>query len=71
MKKRWGSFPKNGILTLNLELLKAPKECIEYVITHELCHSMHHNHSAEFYRLLEQVMPGWKKLKHKLELKLS
>ncbi len=71
MKKRWGSLTKNGTLTLNLELIKAPKECIEYVITHELCHTIHQNHSSEFYGLLEQVMPGWKKLKHKLELKLS
>lgn len=71
MKKRWGSLSKNGTLTLNFELIKAPKECIEYVITHELCHTIHHNHSPEFYNLLEKVMPNWKKIKHKLELRMS
>ncbi|MBZ0179750.1 MAG: M48 family metallopeptidase [Melioribacteraceae bacterium] len=71
MKKRWGSLSKSGTLILNTELIKAPKECIEYVITHELCHTVHHNHSAKFYNLLKQVMPDWEKLKNKLELNMS
>lgn len=53
---------------LNVDLIRAPKECIDYVITHELCHLKHHNHSPAFYKLLEQAMPDWKKRKHKLEL---
>ncbi len=68
MEKRWGSFSKKGTLTLNLELIKAPKESIEYVITHELCHTVHHNHSREFYNLLDKTMPDWNKRKHKLEI---
>lgn len=71
MKKRWGSLSKSGTLTLNSEIIKAPKECIEYVITHELCHTEFHNHSAKFYYLLKQVMPDWEKLKNKLELNMS
>ncbi len=71
MKKRWGSLSKSGTLTLNTELIKAPKECIEYVIIHELCHTVYHNHSKEFYNLLESKMPDWKKLKLKLEHTLS
>ena len=71
MKKRWGSLSKNGTLTLNLELIKAPKECIEYVITHELCHTIHHNHSKEFYDLLGRTMPDWNKRKRKLEIMMS
>ncbi|MBW2011245.1 MAG: M48 family metallopeptidase [Deltaproteobacteria bacterium] len=70
MKKRWGSLSKNGIITLNTELVKAPKECIDYVVTHELCHLNHHDHSPEFYNLLERVLPNWEKIKHKLELTL-
>lgn len=71
MKKRWGSLSKTGQLTLNMELVRAPKECITYVIIHELCHLQCHDHSGDFYRLLEKVMPDWEKRKHKLELVLA
>lgn len=70
MKKRWGSLSRNGVLTLNPDLIRAPKECIDYVITHELCHLQYHDHGSDFYRLLEKVMPDWEKRKHKLELAL-
>lgn len=70
MQKRWGSLSRNGTLTLNTDLIRAPKECIDYVITHELCHIQFHDHSPDFYRLLEKVMPDWEKRKHKLELAL-
>lgn len=70
LKKRWGSLSENKTLTLNLELIKAPKECIEYVIIHELCHLVHHNHSPDFFRLLERSLPDWVKRKHKLEMAL-
>jgi predicted metal-dependent hydrolase len=71
LQKRWGSLSEKGTLTLNSALIRAPKECIDYVITHELCHIIHHNHSPEFYKLLETVMPDWEQIKHKLELTLS
>lgn len=71
MKTRWGSCSKNHLITLNPELIAAPKECIDYVITHELCHVIEHNHSKEFYRLLEKAMPDWKKRKDKLETKME
>ena len=71
MKTRWGSLSKRGGMTLNLDLIKAPKECIEYVIIHELCHLLHPNHGKEFYNLLERFLPDWKKRKHKLEMALS
>jgi predicted metal-dependent hydrolase len=70
MHKRWGSLSRKGQLTLNARLIQAPKECIEYVIIHELCHLVHHNHGAEFYHLLERIMPDWIKRKHKLEMAL-
>lgn len=70
MKKRWGSLSEKGIMTLNADLIKAPKECIDYVVTHELCHLKYHNHGPEFYKLLDSVIPDWKKIKHKLELRV-
>jgi predicted metal-dependent hydrolase len=70
MKKRWGSLTQTGILTLNLDLIKTPKECIEYVVVHELCHLLHHNHGPGFYQLLDRLLPDWVKRKHKLEMTL-
>lgn len=67
MKQRWGSCDSKGCIHLNLELIKAPKKCIEYVIVHELCHLVHLNHSTAFYELLEQKFPKWKETKYKLE----
>ncbi|CAK8724918.1 YgjP-like metallopeptidase domain-containing protein [Candidatus Electrothrix aarhusensis] len=70
MHKRWGSLSGKGTVTLNTDLIRAPQACIDYVVTHELCHLQYHDHSPEFYRLLDAVMPGWKKIKHKLELSM-
>lgn len=67
MKTQWGSCSANGNLMLNPHLVKAPKECIDYVIFHELCHIAEHNHSERFWRLLTQVMPNWKEVKAKLD----
>ena len=71
LKKRWGSLSTGGILTLNLDLIKAPKECIDYVITHELCHLKHPLHDDNFYQLLEELIPDWETKKHKLEVFMS
>ncbi|WP_105243745.1 M48 family metallopeptidase [Psychrobacter sp. Marseille-P5312] len=67
MKKQWGSCSAQGNLVLNPHLVKAPKECIDYVILHELCHIKEHNHSERFWRLLSQVMPHWKAVKTELD----
>ena len=67
MQKQWGSCSAKGTLMLNPHLVKAPKECIDYVILHELCHIAEHNHSDRFWRLLTQVMPQWKEVKNRLD----
>jgi predicted metal-dependent hydrolase len=71
MSKRWGSLSPSGTITLNSELVKAPKECIDYVVIHELCHLKYQNHGSGFFKLLESVSPNWEKVKHKLELILA
>lgn len=68
MAKRWGSFVKGERIVLNPLLIQAPREAIDYVITHELCHMKYKNHDAKFYQLLESKSPGWQKTKEKLEL---
>ena len=67
MKSCWGSCLVNkGIITLNRKLLMKPRECIEYVVVHELCHFIHPNHSKQFYGFMEQFMPDWKERKRRL-----
>lgn len=68
---RWGSCFKDGTIYLNLELIKAPKECIDYVLVHEICHLKYHNHSSSFYKLLSEKLPHWKESKEKLEKLLA
>jgi len=67
MKTRWGSCTSKGKIILNPELIKAPKRCIEYVIIHELCHLIHHDHTQKFIDLQTKEMPDWEKWKNKLE----
>lgn len=70
MRSRWGSLSRAGTMTLNVHLVRAPRACIEYVVTHELCHLYFADHGADFFRLLGQVMPDWERRKQKLELAL-
>ena len=67
MNNRWGSCSKNGEIILNIELIKAPKRSIVYVMIHELCHLTHLNHSNVFYDLLEIHSPDWRRIKDELE----
>ncbi|QND21165.1 M48 family metallopeptidase [Rhizobium leguminosarum bv. viciae] len=67
MKTRWGSCAAGGTVTLNPFLVRANRECIDYVITHELCHLREHNHSPEFFRLLSRAMPKWETVKRSLD----
>lgn len=67
MRTQWGNCSPSGLLTLNPHLVKAPAICIDYVILHELCHLVEHNHSERFYQLLSQVMPDWEIVKVRLD----
>ena len=68
MKTRWGSCnPYKSYINLNIELIKKPKACIEYVVFHELAHLLYSNHSKKFYDYLTLYMPDWQKRKEILE----
>lgn len=61
MKTRWGSCnPQAGHIRLNTELVKKPKDLLEYVIVHELAHLIEANHSDRFVALLDAHIPSWR-----------
>lgn len=67
MSRQWGSCSPTGRLTLNPWLVRAPREAIDYVLLHEVCHLKHHNHSSAFYLTLDRHMPEWRKIKKHLD----
>ncbi len=67
MEKRWGSCTSDGTIILNPHLIKSPRECIDYVILHELAHLRHHNHSKDFWKLIEAADHDWARKKDALD----
>jgi len=65
-KTRWGSHSKRGTTSLNAQLLFVPPELVRYVFLHELCHSVHLDHSARFWELLRQHEPQADRLRKEL-----
>lgn len=60
MRSRWGSCSRGNAVVFNVQLVKTPLPCIDYVVVHELCHTLHHDHGPGFKQLLASVMPDWK-----------
>ena len=67
MKTKWGSCTKSKKkLWFNLQLVKKPIECINYVVVHELIHLKHEKHTEEFKSILTAYLPNWQLLKKEL-----
>jgi predicted metal-dependent hydrolase len=67
MKRKWGSCnttKKN--IRLNTELGKKPKECLEYIVVHELVHLLEPSHNARFQELMDRNLPNWRALRSQL-----
>ena len=60
MKTKWGSCNHDtGSIRLNTELAKKPRECLEYIVVHEMVHLLEPTHNNRFVALMEQFMPKW------------
>jgi predicted metal-dependent hydrolase len=60
MKTRWGSCNSTArTIRLNTDLAKKPRECLEYILVHELVHLLEPTHSARFVALIDRFLPGW------------
>jgi predicted metal-dependent hydrolase len=57
---RWGSCSSNGALSFNWRLVLAPHDVLDYVVVHEVCHLVEHNHGPEFWRLVESRRPEYR-----------
>ena len=59
-KNKWGSCSSKGVLSFNWRLVFAPKEILEYLVVHEMCHMIEMNHSMRFWNLVEKLYPDYK-----------
>ncbi|MDD5021624.1 MAG: SprT family zinc-dependent metalloprotease [Endomicrobiaceae bacterium] len=67
MKTRWGTYSKTtGRISFNLQLVHKPIECLEYIIVHELGHTIHHKHGKAFISYMDTYLPYWRETKNKL-----
>lgn len=67
LRGRWGSCSQKNDLVFNLFLVQMPDEYIDYVIFHELCHTVHLNHSKQFWQLVEAHIPNYKTLRKSIK----
>ncbi len=61
MRRAWGRcYYTKGVITLNMHLAATPQQCIDYILLHEMCHFLFHNHGTEFYATVERLEPNWR-----------
>jgi len=67
-KSRWGSCSAEGDIDFNWVVVMAPNRIVDYIVVHELCHLLHHDHSPKFWAEVERVMPDYKESKEWLKV---
>ena len=65
-KGRWGSCSGKHSLNFSWRLILAPEHCVDYVVVHELCHILHHDHSTAFWQEVERWFPDWQQCREQL-----
>ncbi|WP_404418997.1 M48 family metallopeptidase [Marinospirillum sp.] len=66
-KSRWGSCTTKGDLEFNWQIFLAPNRMVDYVVIHELCHLIRHDHSPEFWQEVARVMPDYQECREWLK----
>lgn len=66
IKARWGSYSSNGNISLSLFMAQLPDDLIDYIIVHELSHSVHMNHSKSFWEHVAKYIPDYKDKRKRL-----
>ena len=59
-KSRWGSCSTSGDITYNWRIIMAPHRIVDYVVIHELCHLVEHNHSDKYWKQVESLVPDYR-----------
>ena len=59
-QRRWGSCNQHGDISLNAKLMFLDPDIVEYLFMHELCHTVHMNHSPAYWQLVESIQPDWR-----------
>jgi len=58
-KARWGSCSIEGDIDFHWKIMMAPNRVVDYVVIHELCHLLEHNHSSKFWKHVERILPDY------------
>jgi predicted metal-dependent hydrolase len=66
-RSRWGSCSTTGALSFNWRLVLAPHDVLDYVVVHEVCHLLEHNHGQDFWGLVQRRRPNYREAKHWLD----
>ena len=70
-KSRWGSCTTKGKLEFNWTIMMAPNRMVDYVVIHELCHLVRHDHSSEYWKEVARVMPDYANCRDWLRMNAS
>ncbi|MCY4262404.1 MAG: SprT family zinc-dependent metalloprotease [Candidatus Dadabacteria bacterium] len=66
-KSRWGSCSAKGDISYNWRIVIAPQRIVDYVVVHELCHLLEHNHSPDYWRHVERIIPDFRECRQWLK----
>ena len=70
-KSRWGSCTNSGDISFNWKIIEAPHRVVDYVVIHELCHMLEHNHSPKYWKHVERHVPDWRACRQWLRANMS
>jgi predicted metal-dependent hydrolase len=67
-KARWGSCSSSGDVTYNWRIIMAPHHIVDYIVVHELCHLLEHNHGPKYWKHVKSVVPDYKECREWLKV---